>query len=187
MTPVVSLWLPILLSAVACFIVSSLIHMMTPWHKGDYGTLPNEEGALGALRPFNIPPGDYMAPKPASMDDMKSAAFAEKRNRGPVLIVTVLPNGPVAMGGQLGAWFVYLVVIAAIAACVAGATLHPGADPRSVFHYVAVTAFLGFAGALWQMNIWYKRSLGTTIRSTIDGAIYAAITAAIFMQMWPKS
>lgn len=186
MTPVASLWLPILLSAVACFIVSSIIHMLTPWHKGDYGTLPSEEGVLGAMRPFNIPPGDYMAPKPASMDDMKTAAFAEKRNRGPVVIMTVLPSGPVTMGGQLGAWFIYLVVIDLMAGWIAATTLEPGANPRAVFHYVSLAAFLGFTGALWQMTIWYKRSLGTTIRSTIDGVVYAVISGAIFMWMWPK-
>jgi hypothetical protein len=44
--PLSALWLPILLSAVALFFVSSVIHMMSPWHKTDYPALPNE-GALG--------------------------------------------------------------------------------------------------------------------------------------------
>ena len=187
MTHVTALWLPILLSAVACFIVSSIIHMFMPWHKSDYHKLPDEDGILSALRPFAIPPGDYMAPRPASMDDMKSAAFAEKRNKGPVLIMTVIPSGPVTMGGQLLAWFVYLIVVAAVAGCVAATALAPGADGASVFHYVAVTAAMGFAGALWQLSIWYKRAWSTTIKSSIDGLIYAAITGAIFMSMWPKA
>ena len=42
-----------------------------------------------------------------------------------------------------------------------------------------------YAAALWQMTIWYRRALGTTIRSTIDGLIYAAITAATFAYLWP--
>ena len=67
MVPVLSLLIPIALSAVFVFIASSIIHMATPWHKGDFKTIPNEGGALDALRPFNIPPGDYMAPRPASM------------------------------------------------------------------------------------------------------------------------
>ncbi len=36
------LWLPILLSAVFVFIVSSIIHMALPIHKGDYGKLTNQ-------------------------------------------------------------------------------------------------------------------------------------------------
>jgi hypothetical protein len=41
MTGVVSLWLPILLSAVAVFVASSLIHMASPWHKVDYPETSN--------------------------------------------------------------------------------------------------------------------------------------------------
>jgi len=35
MTGLGALWLPILLSSVAVFVVSSVIHMMSPWHKSD--------------------------------------------------------------------------------------------------------------------------------------------------------
>ena len=33
MTGLDMLWLPILLSSVIVFLVSSIIHMLTPWHK----------------------------------------------------------------------------------------------------------------------------------------------------------
>jgi hypothetical protein len=35
MIGIIELWLPILLSAVIVFVVSSLIHMVPPWHKSD--------------------------------------------------------------------------------------------------------------------------------------------------------
>ncbi len=38
MVDVTQLWLPILVSPVLIFLVSSVIHMLTPWHKGDYRT-----------------------------------------------------------------------------------------------------------------------------------------------------
>ena len=47
MTGLVSLWLPILLSAVLVFVASSLIHVLTPWHKGDYPAPPRRE--IGTL------------------------------------------------------------------------------------------------------------------------------------------
>ena len=50
MVPIHALWLPILLSAVIVFIVSSIIHMALPVHKSDYRKLPDEEKALDALR-----------------------------------------------------------------------------------------------------------------------------------------
>ena len=60
MVGILALWLPILLSAVIVFVVSSIIHMASPWHKNDYPRMPNEDQVRSALRPLAIPPGDYM-------------------------------------------------------------------------------------------------------------------------------
>src|SRR6266571_8727481 len=59
MTELSSLWLPILLSAVIVFVASSIIHMASPWHKNDYGRVPNEDQLRNAIGPMAIPPGDY--------------------------------------------------------------------------------------------------------------------------------
>ena len=186
MTSLATLWLPILLSAVFVFIASSVIHMALPWHKKDFRGVPQEEQVAAALRPYAIPPGDYMLPKPETMKQLRSPEYADRLARGPVLMMTVMPNGMSAMGGMLAKWFVYLVVVAAIAAAVASTTLGRAADSKLIFHTVALTSFLGFAAALWQMSIWYHRSVMTTLRSTIDGAIYAAITAGTFVWLWPR-
>ena len=69
MTPFMSLLLPIVVSAVAVFVLTLIIHM-TPLHNSDYIKLPDEDGVLKALRPFNIPPNDYMVPRPGSGADM---------------------------------------------------------------------------------------------------------------------
>ncbi len=61
-----SLWAPILLSAVAVFIASSLIHMVLGYHKHDYAAIPSEDAVMEALRKFNIPRGDYIVPHPAT-------------------------------------------------------------------------------------------------------------------------
>ena len=185
MVPLVSLWLPILLSAVIVFIASSIIHMVLPWHKNDYARLPEEEKARAALRPLAIPPGDYMVPCPQDRRELASPEFKARVNEGPNLVVTVLPNGPWSMGRNLGLWFVYLVVIALYSAYVAGRALPAGTHYLVVFRFVGATAFAGFALALWQMAIWYRRSWGTTIRSTVDGLIYATLVAGTFGWLWP--
>ena len=38
-----SLWLPILLSAVFVFLLSAVIHMALPWHKNDFKKMPDED------------------------------------------------------------------------------------------------------------------------------------------------
>jgi hypothetical protein len=87
-----TLWLPILLSAVIVFVVSSVIHMALSWHKNDYAKVPNEDQVMAALRPFAVPPGDYMMPRPASTQELGSPEFAEKLKQGPVMFFTAMPN-----------------------------------------------------------------------------------------------
>jgi len=186
MTALSALWLPILLSSVLVFVASSIIHMASPWHKNDYPRMPREDEAMDALRPLAIPPGDYMVPRVNSRAELSSPEFAEKLRRGPVMIVTVLPNGPFSMGRNLGLWFVYLLVVGAFAGCVAGRALAPGTEYMAVFKTVTVTAFLGYAMALWQMWIWYHRSLNITVKATIDGVLYALLTAGVFGWLWPR-
>ncbi len=186
MTGILELWLPILLSAVLVFVVSSLVHTVTPWHKGDYPKVPDEEKVMEALRPLGIPPGDYMIPWPSSSEEMRSPEFAEKMKKGPVVIMTVVPSGPPRMGKNLVQWFIYAVVVGVFAAYVAGRALPHGAEYLSVFRFAGVTAFIGYSLALWQMSIWYHRSWTTTIKSTVDGLIYALFTAGMFGWLWPR-
>lgn len=180
-----ALWLPILLSAVAVFFLSSLIHMMSPWHKGDYPKLANEDAVADALRPLNLPPGDYMIPRPAGTDDMKSDAFKAKVNRGPNLILTVIPNGPRGMGKYLINWFLYLIVVTVFAAYI-GTCVALAGDHRASVHAVGLTAFIGYTLALYQMSIWYHRKWSTTLKATFDGLVYAAATFLIFGALWPR-
>jgi hypothetical protein len=185
MTELSALWLPILLSAVIVFVVSSLIHMVLPWHKGDYRRVPNEDKVMDALSPFAIQPGDYMVPCPSTAKDMRSPEFMEKLKKGPVLILTVVPNGPTSMGKNLSLWFLYAVIVSYFAAYIAGRALPVGAEYLRVFRFIGAAAFLGYAVALWQMSIWYRRAWSTTIKATVDGLIYSLLTAGTFGWLWP--
>jgi hypothetical protein len=97
MVSLTALWLPILLSAVVVFVVSSIVHMALPWHKNDYLKIPNEDAVRAALRPLNIPPGSYLVPRPTDQKEMGSPEFLEKMKTGPVLMVQVMPNGMTPM------------------------------------------------------------------------------------------
>jgi hypothetical protein len=186
MTWLFALWLPILLSSVIVFVVSSVIHMVLPWHKSDYPKIPNEERVMDALRPLAVPSGDYMVPRPSSTQEMRSPEFAEKMKRGPVMMLTVMPNGPFAMGKNLVLWLLYSAVVGIFAAYVAGTALPAGAPYLRVFQFVGVTAFIGYSVALWQMSIWYRRAWRLTIKTTVDGLIYALLTAGTFGWLWPQ-
>jgi hypothetical protein len=160
--------------------------MVLPWHKNDYPKMPNEDKVMDSLRPFNIPPGDYMIPRPSSTKEMSSPEYIDKMKKGPVVILTVLPNGQSNMVSNLIQWFLFSIVVGIFAAYVAGRALLPNADYLQVFRFAGVTAFLGYSLALWEMSIWYKRSWMITIKSTIDGLIYALLTAGVFGWLWPR-
>jgi hypothetical protein len=179
------LLVPTLVSAVIVFVVSSILHMLLTYHRNDVQTVPNETGVMDALRRFNIPPGDYMMPRPGSPKEMKDPAFLERRKQGPIAVMTVMPPGPITMGKSLALWFVYCGVIAFFAGYVASRTLSSGASYLSVFRVVGTVAFIGFVGGLWQDSIWWQRKWSTTLKSTVDGLIYGLLTAGTFGWLWP--
>lgn len=110
MISVTELWLPILLSAVFVFVASSLLHMVVQIHGGDYKKLPGEDKIMETMRGQGVEPGMYMFPFAGSMKDMGTSEMIDKYNQGPVVWLTVLPNGPMAIGKSLFQWFVYTVV-----------------------------------------------------------------------------
>src|SRR2546423_12139282 len=186
MTSLAALWLPILISSVIVFVASSVIHMASPWHKSDYPKMPREQGVMDALRPFAIPPGDYFIPRPSSRAELRSPEFTSRVNEGPVVVMTVMPAGQMSMGRNLVMWFAYLVVMGLFAGYIAARAVPPGTDYLQVFRFTGATAFIGYSAALWQMSIWYRRAWTTTIKATVDGLIYALLTAGTFGWLWPR-
>ena len=57
MNALLALWLPILLSAVVVFFISSLVHMVFKWHAPDYRGFSNEDAVRAAIRAGHPAPG----------------------------------------------------------------------------------------------------------------------------------
>lgn len=186
MTPFLSLLLPVVVSAVAVFVISMIVHM-TPWHRRDLARLPDEDGVMKALRAFQIPPNDYALPHPGSGDYMKSPEYDGKRAAGPVMFLTVLPSGPWKIGKIMGLWILFTLVVSACLAGVVGTIVPPGGDGHRVFHHVAVIGFLTYAMGAVPLSIWYDRKWSTTFRYSVDALLYALASAWIFSMLWPKA
>jgi len=183
MVPVMSLWIPILVSAVVVFLASSVLHMVLPYHRSDFGKVPAEDELMEAMRKLGLSPGNYMLPHASSPGAMKDPAFIEKKKRGPVAVVTVMKDP--SMGASLFQWFLYCIVVSVFAAYVAGRALGPGAEYLGVFRFASCTAFVGYALALWQNSIWYKIAWSTTLKSNFDGLVYGLLTGGVFGWLWP--
>jgi hypothetical protein len=186
MVSVLSLLLPVALSAVFVFIASSIIHMVTPWHKHDLMTLPNEDGVMNALRPFNIPPGNYGFPKPKGMADMKSPEFAARAKAGPVGFMTIRAGLNFNMGGTLFQWFIYSLVVSVFAGYIAGVAFGPGTEYLRIFQVAGCVAFAGYGLAQMHESIWWGRRWSWTVRNLIDSLLYGLLTGGTFGWLWPR-
>ena len=186
MVSIASLWLPILLSAVLVFIASSLMHTVLKYHDSDYRKLPDEDAALAALRGLNIPPGNYCAPRPSGGADRKDPAFLAKVKQGPMLLLCVRAGGSMGMGPMLIQWYVYVLVVSALVAYLAGHTLAVGATYPAVFRVAGFTAFMAYAVGQPIEGIWYSRTWSSVWKNVVDGLVYGLLTGGVFGWLWPR-
>jgi hypothetical protein len=185
MNAIVHLWLPILATAVFIFIASSLIHMVFKWHNADYKKLANEDNVRAAIRAASPPPGQYVLPHCNDMKEMQGEAMQKKYVEGPIAFVTVRKNGPPTMGTALTLWFIYCVIIVAIAAMIAVQVYGTAANPRHAGYLIGVVSFLAFVGGSVQMGIWMGKPWSSVAKDALDGLIYATIGVLTFMWLWP--
>ncbi len=181
-----ALWLPIVVSAVIVFVVSSILHMVLPFHKSDYRKLPDEEKVMDALRAAGVTHGPYYHFPHCSHKDMNTPEMQEKFKKGPVGFVTVLPSGPVNMGKFLGFWFLYCLLVGLFTAYLTGRTVAPGTQYLAVFRVAGTVAFMGYGLGHFVDSVWKGQTWGVTFKHMFDGLIYALLTAGTFGWLWPR-
>ncbi|MBO11038.1 MAG: hypothetical protein CMJ68_09760 [Planctomycetaceae bacterium] len=175
------LWIPILASAAAVFVVSSIVHLVLPIHKNDYASLPDEEAILAALRDQQVGPGEYSFPFTESMQEMQEPATIEKYSRGPVGFLTVMPSGPPGIGKNLVIWFAYSILISVFAAYITSFLAIN--SPREAFRLTGTVAVLAYAATHIYNSIWKAQPWQTTLKNIFDGILYGLVTAAIFASL----
>ncbi len=180
MSAILALWLPILVSAVAVFVVSSIIHMVLPYHKSDHQQLPEEAKILEEMRKHHVQPGTYMFPHCHDMKDLGSPAMMEKFQNGPVGHMTIMPSGTPTIGKSLVLWFLYSVSVGVFCAYATTFALIPEADYMATFRLVGTVAFLGYGWGVITDTIWKSQAWSTTFKFLFDGLLYALVTAGVF-------
>ena len=96
------LWLPILLSASAVWILSIILGMPFLHHKNDWIGLPaaEENSLMEFLRTSGIKPGNYLFPDFRTREAMQSEEVSKALKEGPVGHLS-LWQPPLGMGGKL--------------------------------------------------------------------------------------
>jgi hypothetical protein len=169
------LWLPILLSAAAVWLVSTIFGMPFLHHKNDFIGLPDEDAFMDALRKSGIKPGNYLFPDFRSPAAMKSEKVSKALEQGPVGHLSVW-QPPLTMGGKLAATFVVYLVVSILIGYLASVALPKTAAFAKVFQVVGTAGILAYSFSFIPSAIWfgaYKRT------------IVASIIGAIFAWRWP--
>lgn len=177
------LWLPILLSAAAVFILSALFHTVVPFHGREWAGLANEDAVADALRGSAAAPGLYTIPF-CPPDQMNNPDWQAKMARGPVAFLTVMPSGMRGMGPMLGMSFVYNLIVAVFVAYVASHTVAAGAAYLSVFRVTGTVTFMAYALGQMPDSVWFGRPWKSYGLIVVDALVYALVTAGIFGWRW---
>ncbi len=186
MNALLALWLPILLSAVVVFVISTLVHMVLKWHASDYTGLANEDAVRDAIRAGNPAPGLYVVPHCKEMKDMGSEAMKKKYQEGPVVHFTLRPNGTPNMGKYLGLWFLWSLAIAVVAAFVASGIYGSSHNhARGAAKLVGALTFIAHGFGTVTESIWMGRPWSSSAKNLLDAALYALGSGLVFFYLWP--
>ncbi len=177
------LWLPILLAAVAVFILSCIAWTIAPHHKPEYRKLDAEAGFLDALRTLNIPAGGYFFPY-CDAAAMKTEEGKRLMNEGPWGRMRVYGNKPGMGGSMLGSFVLYLVVSAAIA-FVGTMTIPAGAGFGDVLRVLGTVGVLSYSVAVIPQIIWFERQWSVFFTHLFDGVVFGLATGLMFAWLWP--
>jgi hypothetical protein len=185
MLSVMQLWLPIILSAIAVFIASSVVHMVIKWHNSDYRKLPNEDEVRACLKSASGAPGMYFVPHMGDMKEMRKPENVQKFVDGPIALITIRPPGAPKMGPQLTQWFILGLFVSAIAGYLASKTVPADASFLAVCRPVSIVAFMAYGVGALINGIWWGKSWSSVVKEVLDAIIYSAITACVFAALWP--
>ena len=180
------LWLPIVISAVAVFVASSLIHMVFKWHNSDYHKLANEDQVRAAIRSSNPAPGLYLMPYCKDSKDMGTPEMLQKFKEGPNGFLSLMAPSAPSMGKPLGLWFASNLVIAIVVGYLASRTVPAGASFLAVCRVVGIVTLFAYAWGGVHQAIWFGKPWPSAAKEVLDAFIYGLVSAATFGWLWPR-
>jgi hypothetical protein len=175
---IISLWLPILVSAVFVFVASAAVWMAMPWHKTDFSKTGDEDAVRAALR--GSAPGLYMLPHCVDPRELEDPEVKQKFVDGPQAYITVVPNGVPQMGSKMLLSFLYYIFVGILCAYFVSRTATADADYLAVFRIAGAVAWIAYGVAFMQESIWFGRAWSLTLKNLFDGLIYALLTGGVF-------
>ena len=179
------LWLPILLSGLACYMISAICWMVLPHHKPEWSGLPDEDALMALLSEQKAGRGHYSFPHCSSNEQMRDPEFSKKWTDGPSGFLIVQGPENKSMGKNMAMSFSYNLAVAVVVAYLATIGLEAGAAGTDVFRMTATATFLGCWAAHVPNAIWFSFTWSSAFKQAIDALLYALATGGIFVAFWP--
>jgi hypothetical protein len=184
MTFLGQLWLPILLSAVAVFLLSAASHMVLPWRKKEWGRFGGQDRLQEALQ--GIQPGQYSFPAAPSPKEQMGGEWMARWTKGPSGWLTIAPPGPIGMGRNLALSFLSFLGVALLVGYVASLSLGPASPTLTVVRVVSTVGVLAYGVSPIFESIWYHRPWRAYASDLLDAFLFAFAMAGIFGWLWPR-
>jgi hypothetical protein len=175
---IMTLWQPILASAVIVFLASAVIWMVMPWHKPEWSKTTDEEEVRSALR--GLAPGRYNIPHCTDQKALGDPDIQQKFKDGPIAYITIVKTGIPNMGPNMVMMFAYNVIVAIVCAYFVSRTVAPDADYLAIFRISGAVAFVAYGMAFVQDSVWFGRPWRATINTFLDALIYSLLTGGVF-------
>lgn len=180
-----SLWLPILLSAVVVFAATFIAWTVLPHHRSDWVPIPEEQRLLDALRGHELPRGQYAFPHAMTREGSKSPDAAGRLEEGPVGFLIIAHPGSPDLAKRLFQQFLFVLGVSFMVGYVGYAAVEAGADFPHVFRVLGTAAVLAYAAAEIPRGIWFGHSWSSVLKSVIDGIAFGLLTGGVFGWFWP--
>jgi len=184
----VSLWLPILVSALVVFAASFLAWSVLPHHKPDITSLEHgqEQQLLEWAASAGIKSGVYMFPGCADAKRMRDPEFRKRWKAGPWGTLNLL-KAPPSFARNLICVFLFFVVVGVFVAYVGGIGMRPRTPFLHVFRVTGAAAVMAHALGFIPHGIFFGRSFRSMFCDVVDGVVYGLLTGLIFAWLWPAA
>ena len=182
----IDLWLPIVLTAVALFVLSSLAWTVLPHHTGDFKEIPDPDAWREALAKQGVTSGSYMYPFTEDRAQMKSDDFKQRYTDGPWCLLTAWPARP-NMPRNMLVTLLYFGVVAILIAYVTYEARPLGASFAEVFQVSFTAGALAFLGNGLLNAVWFGKPIRWIITDTADCLAYALAAGVLFAVLWPAA
>lgn len=179
------LWIPILASGFAVFVMSALVWTVLPNHKKEFAPIPNEDAVMADLRASGVPAGRYVIPWFAEGEIMKTPEGRAKVEAGPIAYITIAPRGLPNMGRNMALSLVSSIIISVFVAYLGWHTLPAGSEYLHVFRITGTATFMANALGYMSESVWFARPWKSFAMQCVDSLLYALVAAGVFGWLWP--